>query len=320
MTDLLKVVVSRKTRECESIVSFELRHPEGGLLPAFTAGSHIDIHLTDKLIRQYSLLNDPREDDRYVIGVLREVAGRGGSNYLHAEVQEGDIVTISAPRNAFPLTESATHSLLLAGGIGVTPLLAMAERLTHLGAPFEMHYCARTRARAAFLDRIAARPYADRVQLHFDDEAADQLLDIPALLSRYEPGMHLYVCGPQGFMEAVLSEARKHWPEEAVHREYFSPAPQTNSGNERAFKVKIASTGEIIDVGADESIATALERHGIHLTLSCEQGICGTCITGVLEGIPDHRDDVLTEEEHAANDMMTPCCSRSKSDLLVLAL
>lgn len=320
VAELLKVVVSLARRESDSIMRYELRDPEGKPLPAFTAGAHIDVHLSGELIRQYSLLNDQRERDRYVIGVLKESVGRGGSAYFHDHIGQGDVLTISAPRNNFPLHETATKSLLLAGGIGVTPILSMAARLSHLGAPFEVHYCARSRKRAAFLPWVAESPYHGQVTLHFDDEAPAQQLDIPPLLATYAPGMHLYVCGPTGFMDAVIKEAEKHWPAEAVHREYFTLTPPEPAHGERAFQVQIASSGEIIDVAADETIAAALKRHGVPILLSCEQGICGTCITEVLEGIPDHRDEVLTDEEHASHKLMTPCCSRSKSDLLVLAL
>nr|WP_293951125.1 PDR/VanB family oxidoreductase [Sneathiella sp.] len=320
MTNLIKVVIRHKKRESDTIMSYELRDADERPLPAFTAGSHIDVHLGKDLIRQYSLLNNPAETHRYVLGVLREETGRGGSKHLHDHLQEGDILTISSPRNAFSLDETASKTLLLAGGIGVTPLLSMAERLTHIGAQFEMHYCARTRSNTAFLEMMASAPYAQTVNTHFDDEATEQLLNIPGLLEHFEPGMHLYVCGPQGFMDAVIEEAQKNWPEEAIHREYFTPTPHQVSDGDRAFQVKIASTGEIIEVAADESIAAALKRQGIHLPLSCEQGICGTCITAVLGGIPDHRDDILSDEERAANDLITPCCSRSKSDLLILDL
>ncbi len=316
----LNVRVARKTVEAEGICSFELVAADGRPLPAFSAGSHVDVQLPGGLTRQYSLCNDPAESHRYLIAVLDDPASRGGSRAMHAQVHEGDALVISPPKNHFALAHEARRHLLLAGGIGVTPILCMAERLAIAGAAFEMHYCTRSPARTAFRQRIAASRFADRVRFHFDDGDAAQKLDIPALLARPEPGVHLYVCGPKGFMDAVLGSARAQgWPERQLHYEFFS-AEVVKSDADAAFEVQLASSGRVIVVPADQTCAQALAAAGIELATSCEQGICGTCLTRVLEGQPDHRDMYLTPEEQAAGDQFTPCCSRAKSARLVLDL
>ncbi|MCC7411531.1 MAG: oxidoreductase [Gammaproteobacteria bacterium] len=315
----LIVVVANKSIEAQDIASFELVSGDGGELPEFTAGAHIDVHLGDGLIRQYSLCNDPRERHRYRLGVLREAQSRGGSVAMHERVNAGDRISISTPRNTFHLDERASHSILLAGGIGVTPMIAMAYRLAALGASFELHYCTRSRARTAFHDLLTSAPFADRVQLHFDDGPKDQLLDAPALLRSPGAGTSLYVCGPKGMMDYVLGQVGG-WPEGRVHREYFSADPQAGHDHDGSFRVRIASTGAEYEIPANKTIVDALAGHGVDIPVSCEQGICGTCLTGVLEGQPDHRDAFLSDDEHAANTQMTPCCSRAKSALIVLDL
>lgn len=314
---MIDVIVSRKRQEARDICSYELTRPDGGELPAFTAGAHVDVHLPGGLVRQYSLCNAPGERHRYLIAVLREPDSRGGSAAMHEHVQEGDRLTISEPRNQFPLAEDAGRTLLLAGGIGITPLLAMAERLAQLGADFELHYCARSLERMAFRGRLLESPYADRVHLHLDDGEQAQRFRPDAVLSQPEPDSRLYVCGPSGFMDYVIGAARERgWPEERIHREYFTAEPDT--GGEE-FRIQIASTGQILDVPEDKTVVQVLEEAGIPIMTSCEQGICGTCLTPVLEGELDHRDLFLTEEERAEGKLFTPCCSRGKG-LVVLDL
>jgi vanillate monooxygenase ferredoxin subunit len=316
----LNVRVARKTVEAEGICSFELVAVDGRALPSFSAGSHVDVQLPGGLTRQYSLCNDPAESHRYLIAVLDDPASRGGSRTMHAQVAEGDPLVISAPKNHFALAHEAARHLLLAGGIGVTPILCMAERLAIAGAAFEMHYCTRSPARTAFRARIAGSRFADRVHFHFDDGDAAQRLDIQALLATPEPGAHLYVCGPKGFMDAVLGSARAQgWPERQLHYEFFTAEP-VRSDADAGFEVQLASSGRVVTVAADQTVAQALAAAGVELATSCEQGICGTCLTRVLEGEPDHRDMYLTPEEQAANDQFTPCCSRAKSARLVLDL
>lgn len=317
---LLSVRVARKTPEAADICSLELIPANGGTLPAFSAGSHVDVHLGPGLVRQYSLCNDPREKHRYVVAVLRDAASRGGSQAVHDAVAEGQLLTISAPKNHFALAPTAQRSLLLAGGIGVTPLLCMAEQLSANGADFAMHYCSRSVQRTAFRQRIAASAFAAQVQYHFDDGDAAQKLDLAALLRVPQEGTHVYVCGPKGFMDAVLGTARAQgWPEAQLHCEFFSATIAPDVGD-AAFEVKIASTGQVITVPADQTVTRALADAGVDIVVSCEQGVCGTCLTRILEGIPDHKDSYLLPEELAANDQFTPCCSRAKSALLVLDL
>ncbi len=316
----IEVRVVRKAVEAEGICSFELQAVDGRGLPAFSAGSHVDVQVPGGWVRPYSLCNDPTETHRYLIAVLREAASRGGSAALHEQVHEGDTLRIGAPKNHFALAHDAQRHLLLAGGIGVTPVLCMAERLAAIGADFEMHYCTRSAARTAFAGRIQRSGYAARVAFHFDDGPDAQKFDLAACVARPEPGTHLYVCGPKGFMDAVLGTARQcGWPEAQLHFEFFTAdaAPQAGDG---AFQVRLASSGRVIDVAADQSVARALDAAGVIVPTSCEQGVCGTCLTRVLDGVPDHRDLYLTAEEQAANDQFTPCCSRAKTPLLVLDL
>jgi vanillate monooxygenase ferredoxin subunit len=255
-----------------------------------------------------------------VIGVLRDAASRGGSAAVHDLVHEGSVLTISVPRNLFPLAAQAPHHLLLAGGIGITPMLAMAEHLAATGSAFTLHHCNRSRARTAFISRLTAAPFAGQVQHHFDDGDAAQKLDIAATLKNAPAGTHLYVCGPQGFMDAVLNAGRAAgWPEERLHREYFGAAPVDHT-NDGSFELEIASTGKVIKVLADQTALAALHAAGIDIPMSCEQGVCGTCLTRVKAGTPDHRDQYLEPDEQAANDQFLPCCSRAKSPRLVLDL
>lgn len=315
----LTVRVARKLAETADICSFELVDPGGGELPAFTAGSHIDVYLSDGLTRQYSLCNAPSERTRYRIAVLREPASRGGSRAMHDVVRENDLLEIGVPRNLFALAESAERHVLLAGGIGVTPLLCMAQRLAAIGADFRLHYCTRSAERAAFRGQLNEPPYAGRVDFHVDDGPPGQRLDLSAVCTP-AAGTHLYVCGPKGFMDAVLGAARaRGWPEDSLHYEFFAadPAPVEAGG---AFSVKLASSGRVVDVPADCSVAQALARAGVDVPVACEQGICGTCLTRVLEGEPDHRDLFMSPQEQARNDQFTPCCSRAKTPLLVLDL
>ncbi|KVK89342.1 Vanillate O-demethylase oxidoreductase [Burkholderia cepacia] len=316
----LTVRVARKWQEARDICGFEFVSDDGSPLPSFEAGAHIDVHLPGGLVRQYSLCNHPEHADRYQIAVLRDADGRGGSRAIHDEVRQGDTVRISVPRNQFPLAPDAPHHLLLAGGIGVTPILSMAERLFSSGMPFDMHYCARSTERMAFVERISAAGFHDRARLHVDDGEPAQRFDLATVLAAAPEGTHLYVCGPRGFMDAVLNAAReRNWAEARLHYEFFGGAV-ASSGADRAFRVRIASSGMVIDVPAECTVIAALAANGVDVLTSCEQGVCGTCATRVLEGEPDHRDSYLTEAEQAAGDQFMPCCSRSRSDLLVLDL
>lgn len=317
----LTVRVADKRTEALDICSLDLVAADGGSLPAFEAGAHVDVHLPNGLVRPYSLCNPPGETSRYQIAVLRDAASRGGSQAVHEAVQVGDVLRISAPRNHFPLSPSAPHHLLLAGGIGITPLLAMAEQLSSRGECLELHHCTRSRERTPFRKRIAAAVFARHTHHHFDDGESAQTLDIAATLRRAPAGSHLYVCGPQGFMDAVLATARTQgWPESRLHFEFFAGAPVVASTGDTAFDIEIARTGRIIHVRADQTVVAALQEAGIDLPVSCEQGVCGTCLTTVKAGRPDHRDQYLTQEERDGNDQFLPCCSRSLDPRLVLVL
>jgi len=238
---------------------------------------------------------------------------------MHDHINTGATLSISAPKNHFPLVE-AKRTLLLAGGIGVTPILAMAEALAAKGADFEMHYSARSPERAAFKERIGACGFAGQVQFHYDSGDAAQKLDLGKLLAAPDAGTHLYVCGPQGFIDHVLGSAKAlGWGQAQLHVEYFSAAAVDTSGD-GAFDVKLASSGKVVTVPAGQSVIKVLAEQGVTIPYSCEEGVCGTCLTRVLEGVPDHRDMYLTEEEQAANDQFMPCCSRAKTSLLVLDL
>jgi vanillate O-demethylase ferredoxin subunit len=315
----LSVTVTRKAREAEGIASFELARADGAPLPPFSAGSHIDVQLPGGVTRQYSLCNDSGERHRYRIAVLRDPASRGGSVAMHDAVHEGDVVRISEPRNHFPLHHAA-RSLLFAGGIGVTPLLCMARRLAATGADFGLHYCTRSPERTAFRQEIAASGFAGRVQFHYDSGPPSQKLNLRKLIAQPDPDTALYVCGPTGFIGHVVDTAKSNgWSGEQIHLEYFGAAPQDTSGD-TAFEVKIASTGKTYPVAANQSVVQALRAQGVDILTSCEQGVCGTCITRVLEGEPDHRDLYFTDEEKARNDQFTPCCSRARGKTLVLDL
>ena len=316
----LQVIVRSRRVEAEGICSFELVHPEGQALPAFSAGAHVDVHVAPGLVRQYSLCNDPATRDHYRIAVLREPQSRGGSAGMHEQVREGQLLTISAPRNHFELAPGAARSLLLAGGIGITPIWAMAQALHSRGEDFALHYCGRAAARMAFVPALHEAAFAGQVQLHADDGPQAQRLDAPALLAAPQAGTHLYVCGPAGFMNHVLDTARLHgWPEAQLHREFFA-GTATAQESDGAFSVRLASTGQSYAIAKDKSVLEVLTAAGVDVPYSCESGICGSCLTRVLEGVPEHRDSFLTDSERAANDQFTPCCSRARTPLLVLDL
>jgi vanillate O-demethylase ferredoxin subunit len=317
--DELSVQVVKKTTEAEGICSFELAAPPGQQLPDFSAGAHIDVHLGPGLVRQYSLCNDPAERHRWRIAVLREASSRGGSAGMHERVHVGDTVRVSAPRNLFALVPTGP-SLLMAGGIGVTPLLSMAPALHRAGREFKMHYCARSASRMAFRREIEAAPFARQVNFHADDGDAPQRLQIDTVLRDAAPDTHLYVCGPGGFMEHVLGAARRlGWAEDRLHREYFAAGPVDTSAD-GAFEVQLARSGKRCRVPADKTVLEVLLANGLDVPSSCEAGVCGTCLTRVIGGTPDHRDTFLTDDERRANDQFTPCCSRALTPVLVLDL
>lgn len=316
-TPTLRVRLAIKAPEATDICRLELVPTDDQALPPFTAGAHIELHLADGLIRTYSLCNDPAERQRYVLGIQKDASSRGGSRAVHERLQVGDELTIGAPRNHFALDPSATRSLLIGGGIGITPLLAMAEQLHREGADFELHYTVSERARLAFAERLASVPYAERVRIYLSQQ---RRLQLDVLLATPVADQHLYICGPQRFIDAALDTARKSgWQESCLHWEFFSGA-QTSSDGDQDFELEIAGSGQIVPVPAGQTALQALTLAGIAVPMACEEGVCGTCLTKVLAGTVDHRDRYLTPEEQAAGDQFTPCCSRARSPRLVLDL
>ncbi|GAA0562792.1 PDR/VanB family oxidoreductase [Halomonas salifodinae] len=315
--ETLTLSVARRRDHTDEIAVLELVAADGSPLPPFEAGAHIDLHLGEGLVRQYSLSNAPVQGDRYRLGVLKDPDSRGGSRAVHERLHEGVEVTASAPRNHFPLDDSAGHSLLVGGGIGITPMIAMAHALQAAGRSFELHYCCRSRDKAAFLEELEGT-FGAALVLHCDDQGPAQRLDIASLLAAQGDDAHLYVCGPSGFMDWVIGTAKEGGlSSERVHFEYFNAEVDTSGG---AFEVEAAASGVTVRVEEGMSIAQALKAAGVKVDVSCEEGVCGTCICDVLEGTPDHRDHFLNDEEKADNDQMAVCCSRAKSERLVIDL
>ncbi|HVY22258.1 MAG TPA: PDR/VanB family oxidoreductase [Steroidobacteraceae bacterium] len=319
MNEWLSVRISRKQTEAADIVSFKLVSADGSALPPFTAGSHIDVEVRPDLVRQYSLCN-ASGDDHYLIAVLKEPSSRGGSSGMH-ELAEGAVIRISAPRNQFPLVATAAKSLLFAGGIGITPLFSMAETLSLAHSPFILHYCAQSPERMAFMQYLQQASYRDNVFMHFDNGAFTQRLAPERVLATVESGTHIYACGPAGFIDWIVATARyAGWPDAQIHLEYFSAQTSPDADAMQSFEVQVASTGAVFIVEPGQSITDVLRANGMYVPTSCEQGICGTCLTTVIDGIPDHRDNFLTEDERNSNTLIMPCCSRAKSHRLVLDL
>ncbi|WP_245656191.1 PDR/VanB family oxidoreductase [Microtetraspora fusca] len=307
------VVVARRDR-AEGVVGVEFALPSGGALPAWTPGAHIDVVIPGGPTRQYSLCGDPADSARWRIAVLREADGRGGSRWIADELAEGATLRVRGPRNNFALRPSGRY-LFVAGGIGITPLLPMIKEADTAGADWVLHYGGRARASMAFLDELSR--YGDRVRIHPQDEVGP--LDLDALLGAPAADTLVYCCGPAGLIEAVELRCRA-WPAGALHVERFAAAPVENGAADTAFDVVCARSGLTVAVPADTSILDAVERAGVDVLSSCTEGICGTCETAVLEGEPDHRDSLLTDEEKAVGDTMMICVSRCRGARLVLDL
>ncbi|HKM70809.1 MAG TPA: PDR/VanB family oxidoreductase [Stellaceae bacterium] len=300
----------------EAINGYELVDPRGRDLPRFAAGAHIDLRLGG-LLRQYSLCNDPAERRRYCIAVLREGASRGGSRHLHDAVRVGDLLEVSMPRNNFPLDTAAERHLLIAGGIGIAPIMSMIAELRRRRADFRLHYCAASVARTAFRDDLVPLAAEGRVCFHHDGGDPARGLDIAAALRDPPPGTHLYFCGPVSMMAAAAGAA-KECPAGTVHYEYFTSPPPMEVVEDRPFRVRLAKRGVEYDVAVGETIVGVLRRHGIPVPTSCELGYCGACLTRYLDGEPDHRDQVL--REYGRGRYVLICCARSKTPVLHLDL
>lgn len=292
---------------------YELRAPDGRPLPGFTPGAHVDLHLPNGLVRQYSLVNAPEDRSRYLLGVKRDPAGRGGSAFMHDELRVGTVLQVGAPRNHFALHENAVHSVFVAGGIGITPIACMVRRLRALGRSFALHYSVRQREEAALLDELDG----EGLHLHVDAEQAGALLDVAAIVKAAPAGAHLYCCGPAPMLD-VFEQAAADRPAGLCHVERFAPAQESASAG--GYTVRLAASRRSLRVAPGQTLLEALRAGGVRVNTSCEQGICGSCETRVLEGTPDHRDSLLSEEERRANNVMMVCCSGSLSGQLVLDL
>ena len=317
-SQLLRLQVQAIRLQADGIHAFELTDLDAALLPPAAAGAHVDVHLPGGLVRSYSLAGDPADRTAWTLGVLREVNGLGGSKAMHQSVRVGDILTVSAPRNSFPLAANAAHTVLLAGGIGITPLKAMAHTLTTDGKSFELHYCARTARNVAFAAELRALVPQGSLHFHFDNGVPGQGLNIADLLKHQPIGAHLYQCGPVGFMKAC-DQASAHWSRGSVHSEHFkAPEQVPNSVQDTSFQVRLARTGITLAVLPDQTIVRAIELAGHRVPTSCLSGLCGSCKVDYLEGEVEHNDYILSDEEKTR--CLTLCVSRSRSPLLVIDL
>jgi phthalate 4,5-dioxygenase reductase component len=316
MTEKIQVRVRAVTDLTPRIRSYELVPPDAaGDLPSFTAGSHITFHLPSGLERQYSICSDPTETDRYCVAVQREDGGRGGSLEVHSALKIGSVVDISPPVNLFPLDECPGGVLLIAGGIGITPILSMIRSLTRDGRPFHLVYLARDAESAAFIGEIETLAGENKVTLHFDGGDPERSFDIRWLLDGAERGTHVYCCGPTALM-GVVRDAASGWPQTTVHFEYFSNDNAGPRATDRPFTVRLARTDREIHVAGGQTILDALLSAGLDVDYSCTEGTCGTCIVAVVEGEVDHRDKVLLPSERASK--IAICCSRAKSELITI--
>lgn len=320
-SDNLDVRISSKTLLADGVVCLELVPSLNDALPSFTAGAHIDVFLPNGLVRQYSLSNSPAETHRYVLGVRRDPSSRGGSLAVHDLLREGDSIKISSPRNKFPLISQARHSILLAGGIGITPILSMAEQLLINGESFELHYSCRTESEVAFKERLNSQDLKPNVRIHLSRSSLGSgRLDFSSVLSKPKEQTHLYICGSSAYVDSALTSARLFgWSEECLHREFFS-LESKSSDESCSFRISLARSGKVVFVDAQQTALEALKLAGVDVPSSCEQGVCGTCLTTVVAGVPLHRDSYLTPQEQEKNDQFLPCCSRALCEELVLDL
>ncbi|MCC2096198.1 MAG: oxidoreductase [Hyphomicrobiales bacterium] len=312
MSDTIDMRLTAIRYEAHETHSFEFTPLDGRTLPAVDPGAHIDIFLPNGMMRQYSLVTAEGERNSYVVGIRKDRASRGGSKYIHEQLHVGQTLKIGGPRNNFPLDEGAAHSVLIAGGIGITPIWCMAQRLIARGASWSMYYSSRSRAEAAFLKQLDGRPEAT---LHFDDEAEGKFLDLKAIVANAPAGSHFYCCGPIPMLKAY-EEATANVPEGHMHVEYFTAAEE--AATEGGYTVVLQRSGKEFAIPEGKTILQVLREAGLDVTYSCEEGVCGACETAVISGAPDHRDNILTDREREESKTMMICCSGSKDARLVL--
>lgn len=303
----------------DEILSFILRPTDVQHEIAIDPGSHVDVHLPNGLMRSYSLSNGLGQRSAYRLTIARDVASRGGSTYMHDNLRVGQVIEISAPRNNFKLDENAGLSVFFAGGIGVTPFIPMVTRLNEQGRAWRLHYCVRDRSRAALMDELETLSAHGNGELipNFDD--TDGFFDLQGALNTLPVDAHVYCCGPIGMLDAFRNGATaRGLPPENIHFEYFNA--DVHSATEGGFTLVLEKSKKEIDVDAGETILQALIKHGVSMSYSCEEGICGACETAVISGQPDHRDMILSDKEKNENKTMMVCCSGSKSARLVLDL
>ncbi|SEJ61206.1 vanillate O-demethylase ferredoxin subunit [Sphingobium sp. AP50] len=298
--------------EAEGINSYILEPVDGGLMPAFEPGAHVDVQLSAGLARSYSLVNDPAIRGYYEIAVHHAIDSRGGSRHIHEQWRVGQILDISDPKNNFPMVEDASHTVMIAGGIGITPMLPMIARLEKLGRSWELHYVAASPDRAAYVDRLSDH---DRVEIAYDGIPGGRRLDLAAICAAAPADAHLYCCGPGGMLDAFVATNCDR-PKGHAHIEYFSA--ETEVATEGGYTLELAKSGKTISVDEGETMLDALLSAGVDIGFACAEGICGTCEVRVLGGVPDHRDHFLTDEDKAANTSIMVCCSGSKTATLVL--
>jgi len=314
---LINVKVEAIQQEAERIRSFLL--VKSGLfnLPYYGPGAHIDVHCGEGIIRQYSLCGDPADRRRLLIAVKQGEPSRGGSDLMHLAVQEGDKLEIGSPRNNFPLDETTSHAVLLAAGIGITPIIAMADRLHVLGKSFELHYFSRSAGHTAFRNRLSNGDYRGNVTFHEGLDVTLISAELGRILAKPIDGGQVYMCGPGSFMETAESLALKIWPVDSVKLERFAANPMLASGPTHAFTIELARTGITLNVGANETILEVLDANDIPAAFSCEQGVCGTCVTKVIDGVPEHRDSFLSQKQRASGKQMCLCVSRTQGNNLI---
>jgi phthalate 4,5-dioxygenase reductase subunit len=311
---MLPLRVMRNDKIADGIHILEFRDAGGQPLPEFSAGAHIAIQAPNGLLRKYSLCNDPAERDRYLVAIKREANGRGGSCNLIDNTKAGDKLMVAPPVNDFGLPPRAQDFLFIAGGIGITPIMAMIREVLRQGKRFRLFYCSRSPETTAFLDELSAPEFKDQVTIHYDQGDPARSLDLKPVLAERKNREHLYCCGPRPLMEAVRNMT-DHWSSTAVHFEAFSEA-ETHKPTDKPFKLRLARSGELLDVPTTKTILEVLRDHGLEVPSSCETGTCGTCRTKLVAGEADHRDLVLAEHERA--DTVMICVSRAKSDEITI--